>query len=77
MTTLTPSCEFPTPYFPKHPAVKLTEMTDHAEQYSPDDNRFDLRPFLYPSWFGFKAIEKRIAAMEENETRVPEGKKNL
>jgi NAD+ synthase (glutamine-hydrolysing) len=54
----------------------LTDVTDHAEQYSPDDNRFDLRPFLYPSWFGFKAIEKRIAAMGESGTRVPEGKKD-
>ncbi|KAI0734335.1 carbon-nitrogen hydrolase [Irpex lacteus] len=32
---------------------KLTTLTPgyHAEQYSPDDNRFDLRPFLYPSRF--------------------------
>lgn len=29
---------------------KMTTLTPayHAEQYSPDDNRFDLRPFLYP-----------------------------
>merc|ERR1719499_2682024 len=29
---------------------KLTVLTPsyHAENYSPDDNRFDLRPFLYP-----------------------------
>ena len=26
----------------------------HAESYSPDDNRFDLRPFLYPSRFPFQ-----------------------
>ena len=28
---------------------KLTTLTPayHAEQYSPDDNRYDLRPFLY------------------------------
>lgn len=28
---------------------KLTTLTPayHAEAYSPDDNRFDLRPFLY------------------------------
>ncbi|RFU27523.1 hypothetical protein B7463_g8804, partial [Scytalidium lignicola] len=57
---------------------KMTTLTPsyHAEQYSPDDNRYDLRPFLYPSWFGFKAIEKRIAAMGESGTRVPEGKKD-
>eukprot|EP00039_Didymoeca_costata_P032980 m.40185 g.40185 ORF g.40185 m.40185 type:complete len:696 (-) comp9635_c0_seq2:197-2284(-) len=31
---------------------KLTVLTPsyHAENYSPDDNRFDLRPFLYPNW---------------------------
>ena len=28
---------------------KMTTLTPsyHAEQYSPEDNRFDLRPFLY------------------------------
>ena len=32
---------------------KMTTLTPsyHAEQYSPDDNRFDLRPFLYPQSF--------------------------
>ncbi|OBT51870.1 hypothetical protein VE04_06820 [Pseudogymnoascus sp. 24MN13] len=51
---------------------KMTTLTPsyHAEQYSPDDNRFDLRPFLYPSWFGFKVIEKKLAAMGENGTKV-------
>lgn len=30
---------------------KMTTLTPsyHAESYSPDDNRFDLRPFLYPA----------------------------
>lgn len=30
---------------------KMTTLTPsyHAEDYSPDDNRFDLRPFLYPT----------------------------
>jgi NAD+ synthase (glutamine-hydrolysing) len=30
---------------------KMTTLTPsyHAENYSPDDNRFDLRPFLYNS----------------------------
>jgi NAD+ synthase (glutamine-hydrolysing) len=40
---------------------KMTVLTPsyHAEQYSPDDNRFDLRPFLYPSfsWPYRKMIE--------------------
>ena len=51
------------------PAAMLTEITDHAEQYSPDDNRFDLRQFLYPTWFDFKVIEKRIVTMGEVEQR--------
>ncbi|KAB5580566.1 hypothetical protein GE09DRAFT_1082730 [Coniochaeta sp. 2T2.1] len=40
----------------------------HAEAYSPDDHRFDLRPFLYPpafeSW-SFKKIDERVAALEK------------
>jgi NAD+ synthase (glutamine-hydrolysing) len=52
--------------------VKLIKCTDHDQQHSPDDNRFDMRPFLYPSWFGFRAIEKKIAAMGKNGTKVPD-----
>ncbi|KAL6910440.1 hypothetical protein GGI43DRAFT_390145 [Trichoderma evansii] len=40
----------------------------HAESYSPDDHRFDLRPFLYPAAFGswsFKKIDERVAALEK------------
>ncbi|KAF8504123.1 hypothetical protein JB92DRAFT_2968916, partial [Gautieria morchelliformis] len=35
---------------------KMTTLTPayHAESYSPDDNRYDLRPFLYPSRFPFQ-----------------------
>ena len=45
----------------------------HAEQYSPDDNRFDLRPFLYPGWdWAYKKIEKAISAMGERGTKIPE-----
>ena len=35
---------------------KMTTLTPayHAESYSPDDNRFDLRPFLYPAQFPFQ-----------------------
>uniref|UniRef100_A0A452TML3 Glutamine-dependent NAD(+) synthetase n=1 Tax=Ursus maritimus TaxID=29073 RepID=A0A452TML3_URSMA len=40
---------------------KMTTLTPayHAESYSPDDNRFDLRPFLYhTSWpWQFRCIE--------------------
>ena len=40
----------------------------HAEQYSPDDNRFDLRPFLYPSFsWPFGKIEERVAAINARE----------
>ncbi|KAG9045932.1 glutamine-dependent NAD(+) synthetase [Tulasnella sp. UAMH 9824] len=35
---------------------KMTTLTPsyHAESYSPDDNRFDLRPFLYPVRFPYQ-----------------------
>ena len=42
---------------------KMTTLTPsyHAEQYSPDDNRFDLRPFLYPRWQRqFQEIDKLL-----------------
>lgn len=34
----------------------------HAESYSPDDNRFDHRPFLYrANWsWQFRAIDKQV-----------------
>ncbi|KAI5926263.1 glutamine-dependent NAD(+) synthetase with GAT domain-containing protein [Camillea tinctor] len=40
----------------------------HAESYSPDDHRFDLRPFLYPPGFeswSFKKIDERVLALEK------------
>ncbi|KAI0144670.1 glutamine-dependent NAD(+) synthetase with GAT domain-containing protein [Xylariaceae sp. FL1272] len=40
----------------------------HAESYSPDDHRFDLRPFLYPASFGsreFSKIDARVAVLEK------------
>lgn len=43
---------------------KMTVLTPsyHAETYSPDDNRFDHRPFLYrANWcFQFKAIDEEV-----------------
>eukprot|EP00928_Gymnodinium_smaydae_P098103 TRINITY_DN9046_c0_g5_i1.p1 TRINITY_DN9046_c0_g5~~TRINITY_DN9046_c0_g5_i1.p1 ORF type:complete len:796 (-),score=201.07 TRINITY_DN9046_c0_g5_i1:86-2389(-) len=43
---------------------KMTTLTPsyHAENYSPDDNRFDLRPFLFPSTFDhqFQAIDDLV-----------------
>ncbi|KAI5780823.1 hypothetical protein EDC01DRAFT_620360 [Geopyxis carbonaria] len=48
---------------------KMTTITPayHAEQYSPDDNRFDLRPFLYPqfSW-PYKKIEETVSRIMGN-----------
>ena len=49
---------------------KATVMTPsyHAEAYSPDDNRFDLRPFLYPAFWSswsFKKIDEVVATLEE------------
>jgi len=45
---------------------KMTTLTPsyHAESYSPDDNRFDLRPFLQNARFDeqFKAIDEAVAA---------------
>jgi NAD+ synthase (glutamine-hydrolysing) len=50
---------------------KMTTMTPsyHAEGYSPDDNRFDLRPFLYPSFWNnwsFKCIDEVVEKLEKN-----------
>ncbi|KAJ7583253.1 carbon-nitrogen hydrolase [Mycena floridula] len=48
---------------------KMTTLTPsyHAESYSPDDNRFDLRPFLYPSRFPwqFKKIDTVAASLPD------------
>ncbi|KAK9767400.1 glutamine-dependent NAD(+) synthetase [Basidiobolus ranarum] len=48
---------------------KLTTLTPsyHAESYSPDDNRFDLRPFLYNakwSW-QFRKIDEAVKVLEQ------------
>lgn len=49
----------------RHKQTVLTPSY-HAEQYSPDDNRYDLRPFLYPhfSW-AYKKIEATLARQEK------------
>ncbi|KAK9448379.1 uncharacterized protein V1518DRAFT_375002 [Limtongia smithiae] len=49
---------------------KMTVITPsyHAESYSPDDNRFDLRPFLIPNMrFGWaaKRIDQVVAQLKE------------
>ena len=49
---------------------KLTTLTPsyHAEMYSPDDNRFDLRQFLYnTSWpWHFRKVDEAVAEMEKS-----------
>ncbi|KAF7794441.1 hypothetical protein EIP86_005575 [Pleurotus ostreatoroseus] len=54
---------------------KMTTLTPsyHAEQYSPDDNRFDLRPFLYPARFPwqFKKIDQVAATLPDRSTVHP------
>lgn len=61
-------------HFFKYYAVnrhKMTTLTPslHCNDYSPDDNRFDMRPFLYPSadesWWPFKAIDKEVGRLEK------------
>lgn len=45
----------------------------HAEEYSPDDNRFDLRPFLYPPFFeswSFKKIDERVEQIEKKKEKT-------
>jgi NAD+ synthase (glutamine-hydrolysing) len=52
----------------RHKATTLTPAY-HAEAYSPEDNRFDLRPFLYPGgWTAqFRAIDEAVAEREGEE----------
>ena len=49
---------------------KMTVLTPsvHAESYSNDDNRYDLRPFIYPINFEhqFKAIDEKLAGLSPN-----------
>uniref|UniRef100_A0A672LSX6 Glutamine-dependent NAD(+) synthetase n=1 Tax=Sinocyclocheilus grahami TaxID=75366 RepID=A0A672LSX6_SINGR len=48
---------------------KMTTVTPsyHAENYSPDDNRFDLRPFLYNTqWhWQFRCIDNEVSSFTE------------
>lgn len=51
----------------RHKATTLTPAL-HCNDYSPDDNRFDLRPFLYPSYWNswsFKRIDMQLARIEK------------
>ncbi|PNH47668.1 hypothetical protein VD0004_g698 [Verticillium dahliae] len=56
----------------RHKATTLTPAL-HCNDYSPDDNRFDLRPFLYPSFWqswSFKRIDKELARVEKTRKKV-------
>ncbi|PNJ16296.1 NADSYN1 isoform 17, partial [Pongo abelii] len=56
---------------------KMTTLTPayHAENYSPEDNRFDLRPFLYnTSWpWQFRCIENQVLQLERAEPQSLDG----
>ncbi|CCG84616.1 protein of unknown function [Taphrina deformans PYCC 5710] len=58
----------------RHKSTTLTPAY-HAEAYSPDDNRFDLRPFLYNSaWsWPFKKIDDAAAKMEAIKSKHEKG----
>lgn len=53
---------------------KMTTLTPayHAESYSPDDNRFDLRPFLYNTRWGwqFRCIDNQVRFFSGNSSVV-------
>ncbi|KAF8433258.1 hypothetical protein L210DRAFT_3623180 [Boletus edulis BED1] len=55
---------------------KMTTLTPsyHAESYSPDDNRFDLRPFLYPSRFPwqFRKMDQVAAVLPDRSNLGPD-----
>jgi NAD+ synthase (glutamine-hydrolysing) len=40
----------------------------HMSAYSPDDNRFDLRPFLYPNWsWQFSQIDELATSSKKDD----------
>ncbi|RLV96095.1 Glutamine-dependent NAD [Spathaspora sp. JA1] len=60
---------------------KMTTMTPayHAEQYSPDDNRFDLRPFLINPNFPFasKKIDEIVEVIESRQREIDQSNKSV
>ncbi|KAI1936225.1 glutamine-dependent NAD(+) synthetase [Ophidiomyces ophidiicola] len=57
---------------------KMTTLTPsyHAEAYSPDDNRFDLRPFLLPPQYSshpFQKIDQLVERIESREVKKSTG----
>ena len=53
---------------------KMTTLTPayHAENYSPDDNRFDLRPFLYNTQWSWqmRLIDEEIRRLQAAESQL-------
>lgn len=53
---------------------KMTTLTPayHAENYSPDDNRFDLRPFLYNTQWAWqlRLIDEEIRRLQAAESQL-------
>nr|XP_060621495.1 glutamine-dependent NAD(+) synthetase isoform X1 [Anolis sagrei ordinatus] len=53
---------------------KMTTLTPsyHAANYSPDDNRFDLRPFLYNSTWSwqFRYIDEQVSKLETKDHKL-------
>lgn len=48
----------------------------HAENYSPDDNRYDLRPFLYPYFaWPFAKVDQTVKEIERREEERKEAEK--
>ena len=48
----------------------------HAEAYSPDDNRFDLRPFLYNTkWTRQFKVMDELVKEKEKKSKVQEERK--
>lgn len=46
----------------------MVRLTYYRESYSPDDNRFDLRPFLYPPFyqsFSYKLIDEALEKIKK------------
>jgi NAD+ synthase (glutamine-hydrolysing) len=46
----------------------MVRLTYCRESYSPDDNRFDLRPFLYPPFyqsFSYKLIDEALEKIKK------------
>lgn len=55
---------------------KMTTMTPalYLESYTPDDNRYDLRPFLYPRFtFEHRKVENMLKKMEDGAAGVANG----